>query len=156
MIIAVDFDDTIVSQAGRAYDDVETPLEFMPGALEGLRALKRAGHRLIVFSGRASRALRVNPMLDPLAKAGVKSVNLERWEKSQPINEARYRQMLDFIAEHLAEVIDAVDDGTCGKVSADLYIDDKALRFGAPPLAAQWEVVASMWGEPAPLSAAGV
>lgn len=148
MIIAVDFDDTIVSQAGRSYDDVTTPLAFLDGALAGLRALRRAGHVLLLFSGRANRALRVDPGLDPLVRAGVRRVNRARWEKQRVVNEARYQQMLAFVDASLPGLFAAVDDGQQGKPSADLFIDNRALRLGHGVLSVSWRAVAYMYGEP--------
>lgn len=148
MIIASDFDDSIVSQAGRDYEDVETPLRFMPGAKKALLSLKRAGHTLLLYSGRANRALRVDPNLNPLVRAGVKRINREWWEANQPVNEARYQQMLRFVDEELPGVFDAVDDGQQGKPSADIYIDDKALRLGHGADSVGWQTVAHRYGEP--------
>lgn len=148
MIICIDFDDTVVSQRGRAYDDVTTPLYFVVGAEGALAALKRAGHTLILYSGRANRALRIDPYLDPLVRAGRKRINMDWWTANQPVNEARYQQMLTFVAEKLPGVFDAVDDGVQGKPSADMYIDDKALRLGHGAYAALWYNVAMMHGEP--------
>ena len=42
MRVGIDFDGTVVSQ-DRPYADVVSPLEFVPGAKEGLLALKAAG-----------------------------------------------------------------------------------------------------------------
>lgn len=127
---------------------MKTPLRFMPGAQAGLAALKRAGHVLVLYSGRANRALRIDPALDPLVRVGVKKIRREWWEANQPINEARYQQMLSFVAEHLSGVFDAVDDGQQGKPSADLYIDDKALRLGRGVDSVGWIGVAHRYGEP--------
>lgn len=151
MIIAVDFDGTIVEQDGRPYDDVQTPLKFLPGALEGLRSLKAAGHTLILWSGRANRALRFDPTIDPLVRAGRKRVDVERWKaEGQALNIARYHQMLDFVRVECPNLFDAVDDGKVGKVSADLHIDDKSVRLGRGPNALSWADVAREWGETPP------
>lgn len=147
MIIAVDFDGTIVVQDGYKYSDLETPLKFMPGAKEGLAALKRAGHTLILWSGRASHYLRVNPELSPLVRASGKAVNLERWAKdSQPLNQARYEQMLEFVAVELPGVFDAIDEGDSGKPPADLFIDDKAVRYGLGLSGMGWTQLGKIFG----------
>jgi hypothetical protein len=148
VVISIDFDDTIVSQAGRAYDDVTTPLRFMPGAREALVSLKRAGHTLVLFSGRANRALREDPMLDPLIRAGKKRFDRARWERGREVNEARYQQMLAFVEAQLPGVFAAVDDGLQGKPSADLIIDDKAVRLGHGVIGLGWRQIAQMHGEP--------
>jgi len=147
MIVAVDLDGTIVGQ-DRDYDDLATPLRFLPGAREALLALKAAGHTIVVSSCRANMALRVDPHRDRLVKAGVKwvSTDPDRIKANRLLNEARYRQMLDFVREHLAGIVDAVDDGSCGKVSADLYIDDKAVRLGMGPGAMSWREIADEYG----------
>ncbi len=147
MIIAVDFDETVVSQRGRAYEDISTPLQFVVGAKRALLSLKRAGHILILYSGRANRSLRLDPQLDPLVRAGRKLINMDRWIQNQPVNEARYQQMLNFVATELPDVFDAVDDGVQGKPGADLFIDDKALRLGHGAHAALWYNVGVMYGE---------
>lgn len=147
MVIAIDFDNTIVVQEG-AYDDVETPLRFMHGAKETLGQLKEAGHVLLLWSNRASHALRFDPAKDPFVRAGVKQVDPERWRKSQPVNEARYQQMLDFVATELPGVFDAIDDGSGSKPICDLFVDDKAVSFGKGLNGMSWYDIASVYGEP--------
>jgi hypothetical protein len=147
MVIAVDWDGTIVEQDGRTYADVTSPFKLMPGALDALRALKSAGHKLILWSGRANHALRFDPMLDPLVRAGVKKVDMARWETgSRDLNQARFDQMVSFAETELDGIFDAIDDGKVGKVSADLYIDDRALRFGVGLSGARWADIAKQYG----------
>ena len=146
-IIAIDFDKTVVVQDGRDYEDVTTPLQFLPGAHAGLLSLKAAGHVLLLYSARANRALRVDPNLDPLVRAGVKRVNLAWWTQSRTINEARYQQMVEFAAAELPGVFDAIDDGLQGKPSADLYLDDKALGLGQGAYAVDWAEVVQLYGD---------
>lgn len=148
MLICVDFDDTVVAQSGREYADVDTPLQFMPGAEQGLLALKQAGHMLVLYSGRANRALRVDPNLDPLVRSGLKRVNMERWKKNSVVNQARFEQMIAFVEAELPGVFAAIDDGMQGKPSADMYIDDKALRLGYGSLGVGWPDVAQLYGDP--------
>lgn len=147
MIIAIDFDGVIVKQ-DHDYADLTSPLEFVPGARQGLLALKAAGHTLILWSGRLSASLLVSPLLDPLVKAGKKSVNLKQWkEKSLPIHQARAQQMLEFVDKNLSKVFDAIDHGEGGKPNVDLFIDDRALRFGVGPQAVGWDYVAHVYGQ---------
>lgn len=156
MYIAVDFDGTVVVQDGRAYDDLETPLEFLRdpdtgyGARDGLLALKRGGHRLLLWSGRASRSLRIDPGLDPFVRAGARPLNRLEWEARRPIHVARYQQMLDFVAAHLPGVFDAIDDGAAGKPQVDLFLDDKAVRRGPGPGGFGWRALAFLFGDAVP------
>jgi hypothetical protein len=148
VIIAVDFDGTIVYQDSRDYDDVTTPLRFMPGAREALTALKLAGHTIIIYSARANRSLCCDPEFNPLIRSGRRPTpSPERAAANRTLNTARYMQMIHFVNENLQGVVDAIDDGGQGKVSADLYIDDKALRFGDGEHAANWGDIAFMYGE---------
>lgn len=152
MIIAFDFDGSIVSMDGRAYEDIETPLRFMPHARECLLALKRAGHVLLLYSARANRSLREDSQFDPLVRASVRKVDRERWERMRPINEARYQQMLDFVAIELPGVFDAVDDGRQGKPCVDLFLDDRAVKLGLGCQAVSLDRVAFIYGELQPRS----
>jgi hypothetical protein len=148
LILAIDFDATVVVQDGRDYRDVETPLEFVSGVREALHALKRAGHILLLYSARANLALRKDPKLDPLVRAGARKVDPVWWAENRPVNEARYQHMVSFVETELLGVFDAVDDGHQGKPSADLFIDDKALRLGYGVDSVGWNTVARRYGEP--------
>jgi len=150
MLIAVDFDGTIVRD-DRPYEDVTTPLVFMPGAFEGLLSLKRAGHVLILWSARSNRALLFTPEWDPLVRAGVRKVNLERWESERSTHWARLFQMQRFIDRFLPGVFAVIDDGLQGKPCVDLFIDDRALRYGFGADAIGWTGVATLYGQPPPL-----
>jgi hypothetical protein len=147
VIIAIDWDGTIVSE-DRAYNDVTTPPEFIPGAKEALLSLKRAGHLLVLWSGRASRALLADPLLDPLVRAGAKPVNRQAWLDARHLHMARYRQMLETVERELPGIFTAVDDGMAGKFSFDLVIDDKAMAFRGP---ATWSRIERVYGEADPL-----
>lgn len=146
MRIAIDYDGTIVRQ-DRPYDDVDTAPEFVDGAERALRSLKAAGHILLLWSARASRALLFDPMLDPLVRAGVVPLDMDRWRKSQALHIARHRQMLDFVAAKLPGVFDAIDDGAGGKPSVDCFVDDRALRLGNGYGAVGWWVIQEMYGD---------
>lgn len=144
MIIAIDFDGTIVSQ-DRPYDDVETSLTFLPGAKEGLHALKRAGHKLVLWSGRARLSLRNNdPTLDPLFNAGVKRGRADRNTK---VNEARFVQMVDFVDEELPGIFDYVyKGGECDKPGVDMFIDNIAVKLGGG-YGVNWFQIKHMYGD---------
>lgn len=145
MILAIDFDGTLVRQ-DRPYDDLESPLVFMPDAELVVPALKAAGHVLLQWSARASRALLFDPMLNPLVRAGVVPLDIAAWKKSQPLNLARHRQMLDFLATRCPGWFDAIDDGAGGKPLVDVFIDDKALRLGRGRGATGWWAIGEMYG----------
>lgn len=147
MHIAIDFDGTVVSSA-HAYGDLDTPLQLLPGSKDGLRALKRAGHVLILYSARANRSLWEDPELNPLVRAGVVRINRSAWEKSKELHLARYRQMIDFANAELPGMFDAIDDGKQGKPMADLFLDDLAIRVGHGAAALIWPQVAAIYGEP--------
>lgn len=142
MLLAIDFDGCVVSSE-RAYDDIHTPLEFLPGALEGLRALKRAGHVLLLWSARANRSVRVDWTLNPLWVKGIVPFDVKSWHVNQPLEEARYQQMLEFVERHLDGVFDAIDQGKQGKPVVDLFFDEKAL---APYESGGWERIAEVYG----------
>jgi len=148
VIIAIDFDGTVVVEDHRVpYDDTETPLRFERNAREALLGLKRAGHLLLLWSARASHALRFDPTKDALVRAGAKTVDPKMWAQSQSVNEARYQQMLAFVAAELPGVFDAIDDGSVGKPLVDLFIDNKALSFGAGSHRVSWSEITSVYGE---------
>ncbi len=142
MIIACDFDGTLVS-SDREYTDVETPLEFLHGAKEGLQSLKAADHVIVIYSARANRALRIDPNLDPLVRAGLRRLDHEWWESNKDLNEARYQQMVEFCKTALDGIVDVVDDGQQGKPCAGLFIDDRAMRFRF----GDWLRISRMYGE---------
>lgn len=147
MLIAVDFDGVVVESAGRSYADTTTPLRFMPKAKEGLLALKKAGHTLLLYSARSNRALLFTPEWDPLVRAGVKRPNQLVWSESRKVHWDRYKQMLAFCEQELAGVFDAIDDGMQGKPLADLFIDDRALSFGDGVDRIGWEHIAVLYGD---------
>jgi len=146
VIICIDFDSTLVDEWGRKFADVTTPLKLMGGARKALQAMKAAGHVVLVFSARANRALREDPMLDPLARVGAVKVDIVQWTNEQPLHEARYRQMVQFCETSLRGLVDAVDDGRQGKPVADLYIDDRALRFGGGVDGHSWFDIGRQFG----------
>ena len=143
MIIAVDFDGTIVKDNPRNTEAVD--LLPRDGALEALRALKRAGHTLLLYSTRANRALREDPDLDPLVRAGIRRVDREAWRKAQPLHQRRFSAMAAWVATHLPGVFDAIDDGGQGKPDVDLFIDDRALSAHSTR-GGGWAVILNRYG----------
>ena len=129
------------------YSDVTTPLRFIEGAREGLAALKRAGHVIVLYSTRANRSGLESPTLDPLVRAGIKRVHQAAWERSQPLEHARLAQMLEFARTELHGLIDVVDDGQQGKPRADVFIDDRAIALGASVGTVGWNEIARRFGE---------
>lgn len=146
MKIAIDFDGTLVDD-DHAYDDLDTPLRLKPGAKEALVALRAAKHILILWSGRANRALREDWRLNPLWRHGIVGFDPEKWEARKAVNVARHQQMLDFVDAELPDLFHYIDDGMQGKVSADLFLDDRALRMISGPTSRSWEQVAKLWGK---------
>lgn len=139
MIIAIDFDHTLVEDAPY---DASTTLKLKPRAREAVTALKRAGHILVLWSGRTNRSLMYLAEFNPLVRNGV--VGDANTDETRELHAARYRQMLEFIELELPGVFDAIDDGRQGKVEADMYIDDRALSFGP---GASWRDIELLYGE---------
>lgn len=146
MIFCIDFDGVVVDEWGRSFADTTTPLRFQSGAKEGLRRLKLARHTLVLWSARTNRALLYSPEWDPLVRAGVRRVDLRRWEAERPVHWARYFQMRRFVELHLAGIIDVIDDGLQGKPVADVYIDNRAVGFGAAPERIDWRDLSARYG----------
>jgi hypothetical protein len=141
MRIAIDFDGTLVDDT-RPYNDVSSPLKLLPGARKALESFKRAGHTIVVNSARANRSLREDWTLNPLWREKIEPFNYDRWMANRELNEARYQQMREFCSDQLTGLVDVVDDGMQGKVSADVFIDDRAqnMRLG-------WTKLAELYGE---------
>ena len=153
MIVAMEFDGVVVRDDDHDFDDTETPLTFLPGARAGLRSMRLAGHVLVLFSARANRSLRIDPMLDPLVFCGVTRLDVEQWRVEAPIYQSRFEQMLSFCESHLPGVFHAIDDGAQGKPLADLFIDRRAFAYRPTD---GWLRIASMYGaRPRPRSGVG-
>jgi hypothetical protein len=146
VIICVDFDGTVVRD-DRAYDDLETPLELVEGAEEALRALKLAGHTLILSSGRANRSLREDWRLNPLWRDKLVPFDELRWRRNRQTNQDRFEQMVVFVEESLPGVFDSIDEGEQGKPSADLFIDDRAVRLGGGWPGTDWATIMGTLGD---------
>ena len=143
MKIAIDFDGTIVEQ-DKPYDQTDGLFHFTPGAKAALLRLKAAGHLLLLWSARASLHHRFDVTLDPLFTA-------QPWAPKDPVkfyaaNQARFDEMIAFVARELPGVFAGVDDGTCGKPTVDAFIDDRALRLGGSGLS--WAEIAELHGDP--------
>jgi capsule biosynthesis phosphatase len=102
MRIVIDLDGTIcpIKQAHESYAD----LPVLPGAAERIRALRAAGHYVIVMTARnmATRNANVGQVIKHVGK-----ITLEWLE----------RYGIEYDEIHF------------GKPNADLYIDDRAFRF---------------------------
>jgi hypothetical protein len=141
MILAIDFDGTVVKD-DRPYNDIWSPLELQPGAREALLSLKRAGHTLVLWSGRSNRASINNPTFNPLWIDGLP------WPSyaDRVLHANRFRQMKSFVEKELPGIFDAIDDGRQGKLRADKYIDDRAIQLGGPG-GTDWATIAETYGE---------
>lgn len=105
--IAIDFDGTI------ADTDFPTIKGIKPGAREALALFRTLGFQVVVWSCRTCH-------WDYEVYGGT---------RDQPTLERdRVKDMIACLDAHGIEY-DEVDDGSKGKPGADLYIDDKGLRF---------------------------
>ncbi|MCX5746883.1 MAG: capsular biosynthesis protein [Proteobacteria bacterium] len=102
MRICIDLDGVVcqLKQPGQTYADV-APID---GAIERLRALRGAGHHVILYTARHMKTCDGNVGL-AIARIG--------------------KITLDWLARHEVEY----DEILFGKPWADVYIDDNALRF---------------------------
>jgi capsule biosynthesis phosphatase len=102
MRICIDLDGVIsqLKRPGETYADVAP----MPGAVEKLRALRAAGHIIIICTARHMKTCNGNPG-QVVARIGAIT--------------------LDWLARHGVEY----DEIHFGKPWADVYIDDNAMRF---------------------------
>ena len=141
MIICVDWDGTIVEQ-DRPFGELEKDLKLIDGAKDALESLKRAGHTLILYSGRANRANRLDWKLNPGYLSGAIPFDVKAWEKARPMHEELYEEMLDFVAKELPGIFAYIDDGGQGKPSCDLFIDDKNIEFHG-----DWAEIAFQYGD---------
>lgn len=117
LVIAVDFDGTLVAD--------RRPLTFRPGAREGLLAMKKAGHHLILFTARAT----------PLDEGPELANEVERFYAYGEIPVAaeaqwrRFNEMRSFLQQvGMWSAFDEVWQSP-GKPHADIFVDD---RFQTP------------------------
>lgn len=104
-IIAVDFDGTLCAEAWPEIGEANV------GLIEYLKARKRKGARLILWTNRTDDLLE----------------NAVEWCKG-------YGLEFDTVNANLPEMIDLYKND-CRKVSADIYIDDKSVN----PVPHRWE-----------------
>ena len=117
MIIAVDFDGTLFRDAFPAVGEV------MPGAVDAMRALQRAGHYIIIWTCRHGDRL-----LDAVNALAAHGIPFDRINDHNPDNVAKY-------------------GGESGKkVYAHVYIDDRNLG-GFPGWAAAMRMIADKEAE---------
>lgn len=104
--VAIDFDGTIVEDVTHKYpEDLEIG-RLKKDVVRCIRLLKEMGSYIIITSCRANTI--IHPRLaERLTQVKVMKAFLER--NNIPFDE--------------------IDDGSLGKVSADVYIDDRAVRF---------------------------
>jgi hypothetical protein len=119
----------------------------MPNACKGLKALKLAGHTLLLWSARSNPAGWEDWRLNPLWRNGIVPFHEPTWQANRALNRARRDQMLQFVLRELPGVFDAVcSDGPAKPLGVDLFIDDKALQMvGAVGI--DWYSIARVWGE---------
>lgn len=114
--VILDWDGTLVPQAWP-----ERPTEFMPGAVEAVKAFHRAGFHMKVFTARLTP---LNPWTgNPVPPAHV-------FEEKQYI-----RQTLDNAGLTYVDIWDKP-----GKPSGSVYVDDKGERYGGRP--GSWDKLA--------------
>jgi len=142
MIIAVDFDGTVVERS-HDYGEPKEKLYVLPEARIALQSLKSAGHTLILTSCRANTAQRKDWRKNPLWENGIVPFDEKNWADSQLKWERAYHNMIRCINRDLRGVFDAIDSGDQGKVIAHLYLDDRAFRITH----GSWKTVAETYGD---------
>lgn len=142
--IAIDFDGTLVRPLNP--DDPLSDVQLEPGVVDGLMSLKKAGHRLLLYSARTNRAIRQDPYLDPLVRSGAKPLDMAQWQRDSLVAQARYQQMIDFVSKYLSGIFDAIDSGEQGKPTVDLFIDDKARAFRVKNPEKAWKKIRRKYG----------
>lgn len=146
-MIAIEFDGVVVKPQRRG-----KPLELMPGVEDGLAALKAAGHILLLSSARANKAARFMSSLDPLVGAGAIKIDMKNWVRDKDLAEARYQEMVTFVATELPDLFDAIDNGEQGRPWAQLYIESPRTIIHHPlgdgESAWSWAQIAETHGDP--------
>lgn len=102
MRVCIDIDGTLceIRQAHQTYADVQP----LPGAIEQLKAMRKAGYYIILATARHMKTCDSNVGM-VIARQG--------------------KTLLQWLEDHQIEY----DEIWFGKPNADLYIDDRALRF---------------------------
>ena len=109
MKVAFDFDGVIATQEEwRGHDNIGHPI---PQTLEVIKRLHHNGHKITIHTTRTN-PIPFGPsgMVDPVAKSGDAKQILIQWLREQGVLDC-----IDHIAEH--------------KPYADVYIDDRGVRF---------------------------
>lgn len=103
MRLCIDIDGTLceIRQATQTYADVQP----LPGAVEKLKALRKAGHYIILATARHMKTCDANVGM-VIARQG--------------------KILLQWLEDHQIEY----DEIWFGKPNADIYIDDRGYRFG--------------------------
>lgn len=116
--VAVDFDNTIATWKG--FSDTGKALvgEPVKGVQEALRALKKLGFYIVIWTSRMSKELRDSPSDREAQWKFVKSY-LERYDIPW----------------------DEIDRGDLGKRPFDFYIDDRNVPFGDWTMMSRWVVM---------------
>lgn len=104
-VVCVDFDGTIVP-----WGPLMGEKEALPGAVEGMKALKEAGYRIVIFTSRLSRTW---------AEHVLKSKNKYVIERFLSVQRA-------YVVDTLRKNDIPFNDVTAEKVPAEAYFDDKA------------------------------
>ena len=102
LVVAIDFDGCIAYYDG--WRGVDVFGKILPGAIEALKAIRSAGHRIIIWTCRQN----TQALFDYLVRSGVPfdAINTNPWDK----------------------VVDPTP-GECRKIPADVYIDDRGVSF---------------------------
>lgn len=103
MNIAVDFDGVIHGYS-RGWQDGTIYDPPVPGAREGLTALRAAGHKITIFSSRLERRV-------------------------SPVGQVAQESQLDEVRDWLDRYAIPYDTIASGKPIAHAYLDDRAYRF---------------------------
>ena len=107
-VICIDFDGTLCGIDYPRIGPIKT------GAKEAMQLLRKQGWYIIISSCRSC------------------SFNWSEYYGDTPVNHASERpvhqEMIKWLDDNQIPY-DEIDDGTKGKVSADLYVDDRAIEF---------------------------
>ena len=101
MVVAVDFDGTIVDNSHPSVGAIK------PGVKAALAALRAQGHIIVIWSCRT---------------------NLVPYKQSEENHRKCIEDMFNALVDNDIP-FDYIDNGMQGKVAADVYVDDRSLRF---------------------------
>jgi hypothetical protein len=99
-VVCIDFDATIVPW--KTVDHIHK--RALPGAVKAVRALKKAGYTIVIFTSRLSPTWHKYAELDP-------------------------QEQIDYVSSTLERLKIPYDFITAEKVPAQWYIDDKAIEY---------------------------